>query len=67
MVSKALRDEILQAIEKKGISGFSLKRFDYVWGKKMAHGELSQVKLLRLAKKDDGKWQERRAFTERPD
>ncbi len=56
LVSKALRDEILQAVEKKGISGFYIKRIDYVWGKKMIHGELSQVKLLRLAKKDDGKW-----------
>ncbi len=56
LVSNALRDEILTAIGKKDVSGFNIKRFDYVWGKKMTHGELSQVKLLRLARKDDGKW-----------
>lgn len=56
LVSSAVRDEILEAIKKKDVSGFYIKRFDYVWGKKMTHGELSQVKLLRLARRDSGKW-----------
>lgn len=56
LVSDALRNEILEAIKQKEVSGFYIKRFDYVWGKKMTHGELSQVRLLRLAKKEDGKW-----------
>lgn len=56
LVSNALKNEILEAIKKKDVSGFYIKRFDYVWGKKMTHGELSQVRLLRLARKEDGKW-----------
>ena len=56
IISKSLREEIMSAIEKGGYSGFLIKRVDFVWGRKMSHGELSQVKLLRLARKDAGKW-----------
>lgn len=56
LVSDTLRKEVLEVVNRKDVAGFYIKRFDYVWGKKMTHGELSQVRLLRLAKKEDGKW-----------
>lgn len=36
-------------------NGFYIRRFDYIWGKILTHGE-SGIKLLRLAKKNDGEW-----------
>lgn len=56
LVSAALRDEILSTIRNQEYTGYYIKRFDYVWETKLKHGELSEVKLLRLAKKDAGKW-----------
>jgi glycosyltransferase involved in cell wall biosynthesis len=38
-------------------SGFYIKRIDTMWGKELKHGEVGNIKLLRLAKKDAGKWQ----------
>lgn len=35
--------------------GFYMKRFDFIWGKELKHGE-SGIKLLRLAKKNSGRW-----------
>lgn len=59
-VSEKLKDEITQklAIAKKCV-GFYLKRKDFFLGKWLDHGETSQVRLLRLAKKNAGKWQRR--------
>lgn len=37
-------------------AGFYLKREDSLWGKKLLHGEIGNIKILRLAKKDAGKW-----------
>lgn len=36
--------------------GFYLKRFDSIWDKELRYGE-SGIKLLRLAKKNSGKWE----------
>lgn len=36
--------------------GCFIKRRDWMWGKWLRHGETARVKLLRLAKKDAGKW-----------
>lgn len=36
--------------------GYYLKREDTMWGKKLRHGETGAIKLLRMAKKDTGKW-----------
>lgn len=59
-VSKALADEIKGAIKKanhRPIEGFFLKRKDFVFGKWLNHGEGGNIRLLRLAKKDAGKWE----------
>ncbi len=38
-------------------SGFYITRNDLMWGRKLRFGETSAVKLLRLAKKNSGKWE----------
>jgi glycosyltransferase involved in cell wall biosynthesis len=60
-VSKTLKDEILQLLEKdKSIqgdfSGYFIKRKDYWWGKEIRHGEAGNIKLLRLIRRGMGKW-----------
>ncbi len=57
-VSSQLRAEIQRAIQKD-FSGFYLKRKDFLFGKELKHGETSRVRLLRLARRDAGKWQRR--------
>jgi len=36
-------------------NGFFIRRFDFLWGKELRYGE-SGIKLLRLARKNAGKW-----------
>jgi glycosyltransferase involved in cell wall biosynthesis len=38
-------------------AGFYIKRIDTMWHKELKHGETGKIKLLRLAKKQSGKWQ----------
>jgi glycosyltransferase involved in cell wall biosynthesis len=40
-------------------AGFLVKRIDTIWDKELHHGEIGNVKLLRLAKKDAGHWEGR--------
>ena len=56
IVSEKLRNEIGQAIKRVGINGYYIKRFDYVWNKRILYGEVGTVRLLRLAKQNSGKW-----------
>lgn len=37
-------------------AGFYLRRIDVLWGKELKHGEIGNIRLLRLAKKDAGEW-----------
>jgi glycosyltransferase involved in cell wall biosynthesis len=57
-ISAALWFEIMQHINDpiKNATGFLLKRKDIMWGKELKHGESGTIKLLRLAKKNSGKW-----------
>ncbi|HEV2339397.1 MAG TPA: glycosyltransferase family 2 protein [Patescibacteria group bacterium] len=56
-VSKKLVREIQEKIcgndERKA---FLVKREDYVWNKKLVHGETGNMWLVRLAQKGSGKW-----------
>ena len=57
-ISSLLRDEIIQLINNS-ISqyiGFYIKRIDNIWGKELRYGETGNIKLLRLAKRNAGKW-----------
>lgn len=58
IVSNQLRQEINDLIIDKSnkINGYFIKRYDFMWGKKINHGELGSIKLLRLAKKNSGDW-----------
>lgn len=57
-VSSALWYEIMQYTNSPSneFVGFYLKRIDHMWGKKLNHGETGNIKLLRLAKKETGRW-----------
>lgn len=57
-VSSALWYEIMQRINEpiNTASGFYIKRIDSIWGRELRHGDSGTIKLLRLAKKDSGKW-----------
>lgn len=60
-VTGDLREEIHEAImdqaKRNDINGFYIKRRDFVWGKLLKHGETGNIQLLRLARKDKGKWE----------
>lgn len=60
-ITKALRDEIVQLTNNPIInySGFFIKRSDVLWGKELRYGESGSIKLLRLARRNSGKWKRR--------
>lgn len=55
-ISEKLKDEILKKIEENKFEGFYIKRVDYMWEKQLNFGDVGGVKLLRLGKKNAGKW-----------
>lgn len=58
-VSVELQVEILKAINKadQKCSAFYFKRNDFFGGKWLKHGEIADVKILRLARKTSGCWE----------
>ncbi len=60
-VTEDLRNEIVQMTNDHLVNflGFYLKRVDYLWGKRLKHGETGNIKLLRLARRRVGKWRRR--------
>jgi len=57
IVSKDLKNEVLTVIvEDTDKDGYYIRRRDFIWGRELKHGEISGIKLLRLAKKRGGKW-----------
>lgn len=59
VVSHALSHEISSSINLtlQTTTGYFLKRRDNMWGRKLLHGEAGNMLLLRLAKKNAGKWE----------
>jgi glycosyltransferase involved in cell wall biosynthesis len=57
IITKKLREEILSRTEKTNCKGFYLQRRDIFLGTEMKHGETGNIKLLRLAIRNSGKWQ----------
>lgn len=56
-VPKELEAEIKKVLENTtDITGYYIKRHDYMWGKFLKYGETGDLYLLRLAKKNKGKW-----------
>jgi len=60
-VSSALWYEIMQHTSESidDANGYYIKRQDTMWGKVLKHGEVGNIVLLRLAKKNTGKWEGR--------
>lgn len=56
-VTPELSNEIKTAIKGCDYHGYYLLRRDTFCGKEMRHGESGTMRLLRLARKDRGKWQ----------
>jgi|SRR5438034_5360992 len=38
-------------------NGYYIRRVDSMWGRELKHGEMGNIKLLRLARKNAGKWE----------
>ncbi len=57
-ISKDLEKEIkkVTSTTDNSYTGYYLKRFDFLWGKLLSHGEIGSVKLLRLVKIREGHW-----------
>lgn len=55
VVSPDLAKEIQKSVEID-CAGFYLKRQDWLFGKKLRHGETGRIQLLRLARKNSGTW-----------
>src|SRR4051812_8321966 len=57
-ISPALWFEMTQRINEpiENPTGFYLKRIDVMWGRELKHGEAGAIKLLRIAKRNSGKW-----------
>ncbi len=56
LISPDLAKEIKKVIESKEYAGYYLKRYDFMWGKKLKYGEVGSVRFMRLARKESGKW-----------
>ncbi len=58
IVTQKLKDEIKSNINSnnKVYNAFFLKRHDFLFGKEIKHGEVGNIKLLRLAKREAGKF-----------
>lgn len=55
-ISKDVQHEIEQAVTSTDMNGFYLRRQDVFVGKKLRFGETANVRLLRLGRKDAGKF-----------
>lgn len=55
-VEQELAEEIKEAIKDPSITGYLVKRKDFIFGRWLNHGETAGVKLLRLARKGAGRW-----------
>ncbi len=55
IVSDSLAKEIQKVVAIDCV-GFYVKRQDWLFGRKLLHGETERVRLLRLARKNVGKW-----------
>ncbi len=57
-VSRNLAVEITQLVNDLILpySGFTIRRIDEIWGKRILHGECGNIRLLRLVKKGSGEW-----------
>lgn len=57
-ISVSLQYEIVGLIHEtiENYSGYSIRRTDTIWGRTLRFGEVGGIKLLRLGRKNSGKW-----------
>ena len=58
VVSEDLAREIITKISRAAIEikGFYFRRYDYIFGRLLTHGEIGSQRLLRLARRGSGTW-----------
>lgn len=56
IVTPRLAREIKSIITTSTYSAYSLRRIDFFWGKKLMWGETGNTKLVRLARRQAGRW-----------
>lgn len=56
IVSIELAQEIKEAVKTSNYDGYYLSRRDLFFGKWLLHGETANVQILRLGRKNQGKW-----------
>lgn len=58
-VSADLKKEIIEKTHNRTnhTVGFYVKRYDFLWGQKLSHGEIGSLTFLRLIKKHSGAWE----------
>lgn len=56
VISEKLQSSILSVLNSPKYDGYLIKRVDYLWGRKLFHGETGETSLLRLGRKDKGRW-----------
>lgn len=58
VVTRELSNEITQCVNDPVLPfvGFLVKRTDEIWNRKILFGECGTIRLLRLVRKDSGKW-----------
>jgi len=54
---REINDFLIEEKNKPEFNGVYIKRKDILWGKSLKHGEIANIKLLRLARRTSGKWQ----------
>jgi len=55
-VTPGLKKEIAEKTMNPIADAYYIHRIDYMWGKLLKHGEVGNVYILRLARKDAGAW-----------
>jgi glycosyltransferase involved in cell wall biosynthesis len=56
VVSPQLQTEILNDIKSPSFVGYKIPRKDFLWGQRLDHGDLNNIKLIRLFRRGMGKW-----------
>jgi glycosyltransferase involved in cell wall biosynthesis len=56
VVSPELSDKIINTIQSNDYTGYYLHRIDTIYGKTLLHGDVGDVWILRLARKEAGAW-----------
>jgi len=63
-VSPELRDEIGHILEKPEYDGYWIRRRNFFWGREIRHGTWKTDKVLRLFKRDKGRYQDKEVHEE---